>query len=161
MSEERFTYLLDALQRPSSFSTSHLAGLATTLAHSLAISVSTNDGLLYFWKSEWLIRCSIECDQEQDYALVGLELFFALLRHNLTHSNAKKCQVTFKNRDLSRERIVMVLLAQNTRVSSQRTNCRCVLNSPPEPCMLSRMVWQSADVIIVLYISSIDSPEHC
>jgi hypothetical protein len=60
--KEHFAYLLNALERPMLFSTSHLAGLATTLAHSLAISTSTNDVSSYFWKVEWLVNRSVEYD---------------------------------------------------------------------------------------------------
>jgi hypothetical protein len=56
ISKENFAYLLKALEGPMLFSTSHLAGLATTLAHSLAISMSTKDVSSYFWRVGWLAR---------------------------------------------------------------------------------------------------------
>jgi hypothetical protein len=77
MRKERFAYLLNVLERPMLFSTSHLAGLATTLAYCLAISMSTNDVSLYFWKVEWLVTRSIECDQKDYFSIVDFELFWA------------------------------------------------------------------------------------
>jgi hypothetical protein len=84
MFKERIAYLMNALERLILFSTSHLAGLATTLAHPLAISMSTNDASLYFWKVEWLVTWSIKCDQKDYFSIVGFELFLASSGKQLT-----------------------------------------------------------------------------
>jgi hypothetical protein len=120
MFKERIAYLMNALERLILFSTSHLAGLATTLAHPLAISMSTNDASLYFWKVEWLVTWSIKCDQKDYFSIVGFELFLASSRKQLT---ATPRSVVSFSRIITRscsEAYVMVRLASET-MYTQRT----------------------------------------
>lgn len=75
--EEQFAYLSHAFGRLFLFSSYHLAALATTLARLLAISMSADNGLLYFWTTEWPFRQSVERLRKDCFSVVDPELFLA------------------------------------------------------------------------------------
>lgn len=159
--KECYLYVLDSFERSILFSTSHLAGLATTLAHSLAISMSTNYGSLYFWKVEWIVAWLINCDQKDCFSLVGFELFLASSRKQLTATSRSVVSLSRIIIYSCPEACVMVGLASKT-MCTRRIEAESSVDGQIacSDRLRRRVIRESTSEITAPHTSSIRSFKH-